>query len=841
MENKNSPITELNHVYALMDQFCLTKSGTLIGGVEMSGRDPDGLTDYDFQAMSLLSRQLYQNLPDSVKSVMQYYIHFENEKIRFKERDYEISNYLSKSRENYLNQKNLNESRIIHLYEITPDENLSKLNPISLCKHLFLSLSSIESREIIKRNFSTDEIITVYEDDLIRQKRELSDLLENALGLWESLAISGNILSGKELWRYMRFFSNLDPQILIDSEESHPVPDEEWDYLLNDGDVYPVKIDGEDALKFVNVKSTYAKMLAVTKFGEKEVTPGVWAKNAKSPIRQRGNFVIMNRFCPFTRMRQRFMFSSKRKDLERKNLTFYNILSGKGENGDPNRETMKPLIKKKLNELDEAEMLNDKWGNADSSVLLFEKSPQKLFESTRKLKDAMQKSGMFVVIESIDLPDAYKTFLPGMSDNSIRSIRFNTSQFGAITHNYKTSQGQRVVKDLGNEEFQYAFYSDDGSPFYFSPFVGGRCLIIGVGPIRSGKSYLKNVIASHFMKYGGYFSAIDIDPGSETLARLYGEDGGIFRIGEDNRGFNPYTIAKGPDDYSFISHMVNLVKQMLNFNDNVEMQRLEPHEQKKLDEAIVRTLRIDRQSLRNFPNMVSLCPQELQNKLERWVPGGIYSRLFGHELDAIGELTKRVAAYNLGSIKDDKVLLPLSMSEIFYRTTRLFEDPTCRHLPKFLDVDESHALLSIDYCAEYIVRSVRTWGKWLGGIGLWSQYAKEYKELKDWGALRSAASTFFFMADPTLDEKLYKDTFDLTSGECEAIRSLRPKREAYIIQREIGVSKKLIVDVEPEQHVVVTSQPGEAVLREKMIEKFGFEKGLGETVKILNLDSQKAA
>lgn len=831
---KTTPITELNQVYAAADQFCLTKNGTLIGGLEMSGRDPDGLTDYDFQAMALLSRQLFQNLGDMVKSVTHYYIHIENEKVKLKERDYKVSNFLSKSREKYLNQKNLNESRIIHLYEVKPEENLTRLNGLSLLKHLVLSLTSVKSKEIIKKHFSDDEVILILEEDLKRQKRELSELLNTALNLWESLAISGSILSYKELWRYLRFFGNLDAEILTDTTEN--VPEEEWDFYLNEGDIYPVKVAGEDALKFVNVESTYAKIISVTKFGEKEIPAGVWAKSPKSPVRQKGNFILMNRFCPLSKLQQSLMFSSKEKELRQKNYNVYAILSGRDENGELSNDSMKPLIKKKLKELEDAEMLGDKWGNTDSAVLTFEKSPKKLFETTRRIKTAMQSAGMNVVIESIDLPDAYKTFLPGMSDSAIRRMRFNTTQFGAITHAYKTSQGQKIVRDLGGEESQYVFYSSDGSPFYFSPFVGGRCLIIGVGPIRSGKSFLKNVIASHFMKYGGYFSAIDIDPGFEPIARLYGENGGIFRIGENNRGFNPFAIANGPDDHAFINHMINIVKQMIRFNDATDMQHFSQYEQKKLDEGIVKTLKLP-SNLRNFNTMIDSCASsDITTKLKRWVSGGMYSRLFGHETDAIGALAKKVAAYNLGTIKDDTVLLPLAMTEIFYRTTRLFENPEYRHLPKFLDVDEAHALLSISYCATYIVRSIRTWGKWLGGIGLWTQYAQEFRKIPDWGAIKSAASTMFFTADPTLDENLYKSTFDLTSGECEAIRNLRPKGEVYIIQKEIGVSKKLIVDVEPEQYVTVTSKPDETVLREQMIEKYGFQDGIQETIRLLNLN-----
>ncbi len=118
---------------------------------------------------------------------------------------------------------------------------------------------------------------------------------------------------------------------------------------------------------------------------------------------------------------------------------------------------------------------------------------------------------------------------------------------------------------------------------------------------------------------------------------------------------------------------------------------------------------------------------------------------------------------------------------------------------------------------------------------MWTQSPKEFVDLPDWPALRSAASTFFFMADPHMDEGLYRDAFQLTPGECEAIRNLTPKREAYIVQPELGVSKKIILEVEPEQYVVSTSTPHEADARRRNTEQFGFEQGLEMTIRELGL------
>jgi type IV secretion system protein VirB4 len=340
------------------------------------------------------------------------------------------------------------------------------------------------------------------------------------------------------------------------------------------------------------------------------------------------------------------------------------------------------------------------------------------------------------------------------------------------------------------------------------------------------------------MKYGGAYRAIDIDPGSETLACFYRGDGAIFRIGEPGRGFNDFAVAVGPDDNRFIIHKKKMIIEMLKANENARLRELEPHEQHQLDQAIIATLKLP-PALRRFAAMVNHCPQELQQKLKRWHGSGMYAQLFDQKDDAMGTLDKAVVAFNLAAIKDDQIQLPLAMSEITYRTTQMFENPKYRSVPKFLDIDEAHAMLKVDYMRDYIIRSIRTWGKWAAGIGLWSQDPSEFLGIKDWPALRSAASTLIFMSDPTADKDLYRQTFKLSDGEIEAIRALRPKKEAYIIQRGIGVSKTIFVDVEPEQHVISTSQPSEVVTRDRLIAEHGVEEGIRRTIDALNLNSKE--
>ena len=348
---KNGPITDRHQEYAAHGSYCMTKKGTLIGGIELDGRDPDGLNAKDFAAMSVISRSIYQNFPELLCAVTQYYIHVEGARVSLKKRENNVCDLLSKNRQRFLNSKNLSTSKIIHFFEIKPDENLNKLNPFTLLKHLALSFKRQSSREIITRCFSTEKSIMIYKKDLDRQRRELDDLLDEVKGRWENI-FNCRMLDAKEIWAYFRFFANLDPELITDAL-SENIPAEQWDLLLAESDCFPVVINNQDYLKFQGVDNFYARMLAVTRYGEHEVSPGLWSAKAHSLTRQKGNYIIMTRFSPLSKIRQSLMFASKKKELQRKNLNFYDVFRGVGEQsgqaqGNDRYGNLKPVLKKKM-------------------------------------------------------------------------------------------------------------------------------------------------------------------------------------------------------------------------------------------------------------------------------------------------------------------------------------------------------------------------------------------------------------------------------------------------------------------------------------------------------------
>jgi type IV secretion system protein VirB4 len=816
--------------------FAMTKNSTLLGAIELTGRDPDGLTIDDHAALGAITQAIYSKLGRNI-SISQYYSHFDGVEVSLLPREDEIANALSQQRVDYLNKQNLSGSRLIHYFEIDPDDNLNNPTVFSLFKHLGSALFDARSRLILRNTLSPTKLFLVELAQLDRMQSQLQDAITEVTAKWNGL-FGARQLTMQEIWAHMRFLASMNTAALKDGL-TEPVPEEDMNVCLSQGDIYNVQVDKMEVLKLAGITNTYVKIAAVRRFSNKrgKTMPGLWAAPEKAPTRVTGNYVIMTRWKPLSELRKQLLFSSKNTALERSNLNFYSILTG-GETQSilEKQATMKPTIRAKIDELGIAEALPDLWGIGQSYICVFGNDTAKIRKTSLELGTAFSNSRINVIWEGVSIKRAFAAFQPGQGAESNRDLYMSASQFAAASLIYQSSVGQITIPDMGNEEAAYLLQSKDGSVFHYSPYVNGRAMVIGVGPIRKGKTFLKNSFATHFYKYGGLYRAIDIDPGSEPVAGIFGDNAGIFRASKDEKsGANPFASCRGPDDVDFKIHLTNLLQLCLEANDTADYKRIEKDEQGPLDDAITTTINLP-DHMQSLSTLVAHMPEKLQIKFSRWIRpsvqnntsgAGWFSYLFDNKVDAIGNLDKKIGIFNLQALKDSPRLMKPVLADILYRITQAFEDPDLRHVPKTLDLDECHNPLSIPGFPEYLVKSIRTWGKWFGMVQMWTQSVEELTKVEGWSAVRGAATTFFFFSDPTMDEALYRTCFPfLTAGECKTIRDLIPQKEAYIIQPELGISKVVIINVEPAQRVVNTSHPREAARRNALIKQHGFDEGL---------------
>lgn len=839
MSNKESSIVDFFGVIEPYDTFtALTKNTGIIAAIEISGRDPDGLDSFDHAALSAISQRIYGKLNRDI-SITEYYQHYDGVKISIKSREDEISNTLSTKREDYLNSKNISGSRIVHYFEIEPVENINRLNFISVIKHFGLAAFNEKSRVLLKNKISADKAFLVELAELARMRAILQDAIQEIMSKWKGLC-EVKQLTMQEIWAHMRFLANMSP----DAEANglnELVPDEDMDVYLSPGDIKNVVVNDMDVLKVSGVTNRYLKIASVRRFSNQrgKMIPGLWSCSEDSPTRLAGNYLIMTRWKPLSEFQKDLLFQRKHSDLERASLNFSSLLTG-GENRSiiEKQAAMKGAIKIKMAELDAAESVPDIWGIGHSYICIFGSDPKKVNATALQMNASASNAKIILTWESVSIEQAYRSIQPAQRLASKRNLYLTSSQFAAASLICQSNKGQPFVADF-NDEATYVFKSKDDQPFHYSHIVGGRGLSVCIGRIRSGKTYFKNTIATHYQKYNGFYRAIDIDPGSEIVAQTFG--GGVFRVSnEPGHGANFFASYREPQnigdqDVAFKIHATQLLNAFLLANDAEEYRKLTPDEQTAIDLALDSTLALPA-PLRTLSALVSKLPRGLQMKFSRWVrvqPGndssvaGWYAHLFDADVDAIGQLQNKVGVFNLQALKASSSLLAPVQLDILYRITQTFEDPTLRHLPKLLDLDEVHYVLGIPGFADYIVSKIRTWGKWFGSIQMWTQSPEELTKTAGWEAIRGAATTFIFMADQNLDAKVYLDAFPfLTSGEIDAIKNLVPQKQAYVIQPELNVSKVIVIDVDPEQHVINTSSPKDAAERDNLIAQYGFEEGM---------------
>lgn len=836
-EKAGSPLNESLYPAGIWKDFLLSHAGSLIGALELSGIDPNRLSAADRVSVSEALRDIIQS-QHVATSITQYYWHFAGNSIELKDRESPRNHLLSKRRESFMNKtRTLSNSRLFWMLDVPSAANLNKLFSAAALRMIFAAPFDKKARSMVKAKFSNWGSWLIEQDELRRQTDMLRNSLQDLDAKLQSLSRANSQQTIEEMWALCRALVNLNPDYLTQGL-NEAVPSDDWDRLLPDGDYHPVMVDGMPCLRFEGPETVYARIASITAYGGKQVPSGMWVNGDSMPVMLKGNYLAITRCKPKSSLEKALMLSSKENELYRSQMKFRKIMQGGDVEGEiENRVNQSKALSEKLQQLEDAEGSEDRFYTFHSHVILFEKDPSKLAAQSSEMNTALTSAKFNVVWESAGLMDLFPMLMPGYPKRCYRSAEFTSSQVAACSLAYRSNQGIKEWGEATKEEAVYVLENLDGTPFYYTPFIGDKALVLGVGPSRSGKTFFKNVTAGHFLKYsvpaefdeagnllrpqqGSFYHSIDVDPGTEPLASFFKEDGGIFRLEstENDRGGNPFVMATGPDDIDFKHHMLTQIRIMLKLNDSEELRELTAEEQGQLDRALTKTLERPVE-LRNMSTLHTHCSNTLRLKLDRWVGTGMYARLFDNKEDGIGKLSTRIAVYNLVGVKDKPELAQLMSNEIFYRTTKLFENQANRRVPKILSIDEAQYFFSIPGAAERAVAKARTWFKWNGGMEFWTQSVSHFQALEEWDTLRSSASTFMFMADSEMDMATYKEAFKLTDGECLAIKKLIPRQQAYIIQREAGISKTVNIFTAPEEYVIATSRPSEAVIVQDMLKK----------------------
>lgn len=837
MATRSEPSAKLSCLTSRYKDYFLTNASSIVGAYELGGIDPSGLGNQEKVLATALLRSIIRSSPPDM-TLTQYYIHRYDPSATIRPRSDKRSSVVSKRREIYLqNKRNLCSSRIFFLPELPFARDLTSFSNFEFLQNLVAYPVSKEARNYVNTRFSERNAFLAYEDDIKESAKSLEEEIQNHIARLDLTSHDNRALKAAEFWSLIKALHTFDFDYLnLNSRPS-------LNGLNNrafDANIAAVNIKGVDYLKISGIRPMYIRIASIKGFSDESIDEAAFASGINAPIANVGNYVFMTRYRGLNKAEQKKYFKGVEDEVARNQASVLDMVSGGTKSAVEQQLLMSDKDKAILAEVQQAQSLQDYHGNFESCVAVFSHDPEEINSTCKSIRASLNQSGIDILWETAGLEAAFECFLPGSQFESKRQLNINSTKAAALSLYYKSSVGvpkwtYTTTKGNKEEEAFYIFESNDGTPFHYTPYIGGKCMTIGIGPIRSGKTFMKNTLATHFMKFGGLYTAIDIDPGTEAVAKFFQEDGSIFRLDDDFKdGFNPFFVAGGVGDTRFRAHFVRQLEAMIRSNSNNEMKQFTKGEQQQLDDALVSTLRLPAE-MQTFASFLDHCNKDIKAKLQRFFGEGVYASIYDNQTDAIGSLKNRLSVYNLMGVKDDSVALSLVMSEIVYRVLRTFENPKFRDQFKLLDIDEAHQFLAIPGMVQFLTTGIRTWGKWNGGVSLWTQSPIELKKIPDWPALKSAASTFWFMADGEMDRDAYRETFNLSEGHLDAIEGLLPKKQAFIYQPEIRVAKVINLHAEPEQRVINTSVAGETMVLQRNIQRFenDIDKAIQQTIKDL--------
>lgn len=795
----------------------LTNAGSIVGALSLSGVEAEILSAEDKLKLTRLLRSIIQKMPFEA-DLTQIYFHYDCDEIKFKERENKRASLVSRRRAAFLNTKReLYQSKLFWIVTVNGLSNYSDLGK-EFVNTMFRAVLDKEERSKLKQAMSYRHAVVLEQRDLMEKIEVLDQCLSNLdMGI-SFRSLDNQRLTSGDLFQLQKTMITYDTDNL--SVKDKKAPKDDWDVLLSEAEINPVVIDGVSYLKIESAKTIYLRIASVRGVGDEYVPDSAWSSDFR-PVLEKGNYCYFTRFIPYSKQDKHKYVADKGDELFRAQLSVVDLFSGENNFERVNAKIQaNPKLKAVQEELLKISADEDKLGDWYSFVCVFDEDIEAIKSRVKRLKTVLENSEFYLLWESVGLLHAYESMLLGFKGKSIRKATINASQAAALSLFYRSNEGLKTW-DFGEvkEEALYVFESNDGVPFHYTPFVGDKCLVIGTGPTRSGKTFLKQCIANHFLKLGGHYCAMDVDAGSEPLANFFQSDASIFRLSDaqTTKGFNPFCMSLGKGDDEFVRHMMSLIKMMLEMNEAEDLKTLDSEEQIELERAIITTMEANKE-LQSFSSMLGQCRPPLQKKLAKFRKGGLYGNLFDNVEDAVGALDKPYSVYNIQGVKDSKELSRLVNTEIFFRAVRLFENPKYRTKAKFLEVDECQYTFDKEGAADFLIAKARTWFKHGGGMGFWTQSPKHYSSLPEWSTLRSAATTFIFMADPEMEPGEYKEAFPfLGDNEIDTIMNLKPKQQAFIKQMDVGVSKVINLFVEPEQYVVATSRPHESAIANEIL------------------------
>jgi type IV secretion/conjugal transfer VirB4 family ATPase len=482
-------------------------------------------------------------------------------------------------------------------------------------------------------------------------------------------------------------------------------------------------------------------------------------------------------------------------------------------------ESKGALVRSLNDALTDMEMKGTYFGEYSFTAVLYDRDRTRVARAVAEVYKAFAAHDGEVFPETYNLLNSYFAALPGAYAHNLRKLLVSNANAADLAFIFSLSQGEPRNEHL-RDEYLAILETEHRTLYYFNLHTQDVGHTLVLGKTGSGKSFLLNFLATSAQKYEPSTFFFDLGGSFKGITRLFG--GTYLKIGVEREGdplaptfrINPFALPPSAENLEFLATFIRVLIEDPEYT-------LGSADERELGGMLGTVYELDPEN-RTLRNLANLLPRHLAERLHKWVHPGPYAFLFDNAEDTL-ELSRFLCVDFEGLDRYPHLVEPL-LFYLLHRANSVIYDPALASRFKVFFIDEAWRFFRHPGVARYIVEALKTWRKRNAALVLSTQSVDDLAKSDILEILVESCGTKLFLANPSLNEDLYKSVLKLPDSAIDLIRSLRPKGQLLVSKPTH--TKVLNLDVDPRSYWLYTNDPNDNARRDEAIRRFGFEGGL---------------
>lgn len=463
--------------------------------------------------------------------------------------------------------------------------------------------------------------------------------------------------------------------------------------------------------------------------------------------------------------------------------------------------------------IEEIELYGNYFGQFSLTVVVYDRDLARVERACADFYKVFSVHDAQLYEEKYNLLNAFLAAVPGNHVFNLRSLYLLNTNYADFSFLFTLSCGEPRNRHL-RQEYLGILETNHGTPYFFNLHYRDTAHTMVLGRTGSGKSFLLNYVITNLQKYDPFTFIFDLGGSFESLTQLFG--GSYVCVGLESRDFriNPFSL---PPTKANLDFLALFVKVLLGPGAG----GLEPAADRALYEQIENLYSLD-PALRTLDVLGNTLPRAFSDALARWTRGGQFGFLFDNAEDTVS--FSRFQAFDFERMSKYPELLEPLLFYILHRANEVIANRDISSTFKAFFIDEAWVFLRNPSIRQYVTEALKTWRKHNAAMILSTQSLDELKRSELLDVIVESCATKIFLANPDMDQDLYRRQFHLNDTEIARIASLLPKRQFLIKTPELA--KVANLEVDPRSYWLYTNDPYDNRKRREALEAYGFEKGL---------------